>query len=58
MNNYGMGQNFNPHALRIGVYKDWNSEWYKSEDISKEIESNPESPINRIGKIKDWDEER
>ena len=59
MINYGMGgQYFNPHALRVGITKDWDLEWYKNEDISEEIEINPKSPINRIGKIRDWDEER
>ncbi len=49
----------NPHGLRIGISKDWN------EDISQEInvnlesiKNNPKSPINKIGKVKDWDEER
>lgn len=48
----------NPQEFRIGIIKNWNSEWYKNEDIPKEIEINPKSPINRIGKIRDWDEER
>ncbi len=55
----------NPHGLSIGICKDWNSEWYKNEDISQEIDinlesvkNNPKSPINKIGKVKDWDEER
>lgn len=35
-----------------GVFKDWNSEWYKKEEISEEIKIDPESPIRRIGKVK------
>lgn len=23
-----MGQKVNPHGLRVGVIKDWNSKWY------------------------------
>ena len=23
-----MGQNVNPHGLRVGVIKDWDSRWY------------------------------
>ena len=23
-----MGQKVNPHGLRVGVNKDWNSKWY------------------------------
>lgn len=25
---YGMGQNFNPHALHVGIIKDFESKWY------------------------------
>ena len=28
---YGMGQNFNPHALRMRVIKDFDSKWYEEE---------------------------
>ena len=27
-----MGQKVNPHALRVGVVKDWNSKWYDEDD--------------------------
>ena len=27
-----MGQNVNPHGLRVGVIKDWDSRWYASEE--------------------------
>lgn len=28
---YGMGQNFNPYALRMGVIRDFDSKWYEEE---------------------------
>ena len=27
-----MGQKVNPHGLRVGVIKDWDSRWYASEE--------------------------
>ena len=27
-----MGQKVNPHGLRVGVIKDWDSRWYARED--------------------------
>ena len=27
-----MGQKVNPHGLRVGVIKDWNSRWYADAD--------------------------
>ena len=27
-----MGQKVNPHGLRVGVIKDWDSRWYAGED--------------------------
>ena len=29
-----MGQKVNPHGLRVGVIKDWNSRWYAEEDFA------------------------
>ena len=29
-----MGQKVNPHGLRVGVIKDWNSKWYAEKDFS------------------------
>ena len=26
-----MGQKVNPHGLRVGVIKDWNSRWYAND---------------------------
>ncbi|SFG17992.1 small subunit ribosomal protein S3 [Lachnospiraceae bacterium C7] len=29
-----MGQKVNPHGLRVGVIKDWNSKWYADKDFA------------------------
>ena len=29
-----MGQKVNPHGLRVGVIKDWDSRWYADADIA------------------------
>ena len=29
-----MGQKVNPHGLRVGVIKDWNSRWYADSDFA------------------------
>ena len=35
-----MGQKVNPHGMRIGIIKDWQSKWYsKTSDFSKYLES-------------------
>ena len=28
-----MGQKVNPHGLRVGVIKDWDSKWYADADL-------------------------
>ena len=28
-----MGQKVNPHGLRVGVIKDWDSKWYAEERV-------------------------
>ena len=28
-----MGQKVNPHGLRVGVIKDWDSKWYAGESL-------------------------
>ena len=28
-----MGQKVNPHGLRVGVIKDWDSKWYAEADF-------------------------
>jgi len=30
-----MGQKVNPHGLRVGIIKDWDSVWYSEKDFSK-----------------------
>jgi len=32
-----MGQKVNPHGLRVGIIKDWDSVWYAEKDVSKFI---------------------
>ena len=35
-----MGQKVNPHGMRVGIIKDWQSKWYSSnKDFSKYLES-------------------
>ena len=29
-----MGQKVNPHGLRVGVIKDWDSNWYAEDNFS------------------------
>lgn len=51
-----MGQKINPHALRVGVIKDWDSKWYAEQnDYDEEA---IETELSRIGKVKDWDAKR
>ena len=28
-----MGQKVNPHGLRVGVIKDWDSRWYAKDEV-------------------------
>ena len=28
-----MGQKVNPHGLRVGIIKDWDSKWYAEERV-------------------------
>ena len=32
-----MGQKVNPHGLRVGIIKDWNSTWYAEEDFADNL---------------------
>ncbi len=32
-----MGQKVNPHGLRVGVIKDWDSKWYAEEDFADNL---------------------
>ena len=29
-----MGQKVNPHGLRVGIIKDWDSKWYAEKDFA------------------------
>ncbi len=33
-----MGQKVNPHALRVGIIKDWDSKWYNEEYYPETME--------------------
>ena len=38
-----MGQKVNPHGMRVGIIKDWQSKWYSSnKDFSKYLKSDLE----------------
>ena len=30
-----MGQKVNPHGLRVGIIRDWDSRWYASDERSE-----------------------
>ena len=32
-----MGQKVNPHGIRVGVIKDWDSKWYAEKDFEENI---------------------
>ncbi len=32
-----MGQKVNPHGLRVGVIKDWDSRWFTTDKKSSEV---------------------
>ena len=32
-----MGQKVNPHGLRVGIIKDWNSKWYADKDFAANL---------------------
>ena len=32
-----MGQKVNPHGMRVGVIKDWDSKWYAEADFSDNL---------------------
>ena len=34
-----MGQKVNPHGLRVGVIKDWDSKWYAEKDFAGRTEN-------------------
>ena len=49
MSNYGMGQNFNPHALKTGIIKEFDSKWYEEESDCVYLFENSTS-FNSFGK--------
>ena len=32
-----MGQKVNPHGLRVGIIKDWDSRWYAEDDFADNL---------------------
>ena len=36
-----MGQKVNPHGLRVGVIKDWDSKWYAEKDFADNLGRRP-----------------
>lgn len=44
-----MGQKVNPHGLRVGVIKDWDSRWYLKNDTKK-----IQCCGLRVGQVKPW----
>ena len=32
-----MGQKVNPHGLRVGIIKDWDSKWYAEADFADNL---------------------
>ena len=32
-----MGQKVNPHGLRVGIIKDWDSKWYAEKDFADNL---------------------
>lgn len=47
-----MGQKVNPHGLRVGVIKDWDSQWYADDGYESFL---VEDCGFKIGRIKHWD---
>lgn len=47
-----MGQKVDPHRLRVGVIKDWDSQWYAEDHNADFLIKDCEL---KIGRIKDWD---
>ena len=40
-----MGQKMDPHGLRVGVIKDWDSKWYaNSKDFASYLVEEPQNP--------------
>ena len=58
-----MGQKVNPHGLRVGVIKDWDSRWYAEADFADylvedhKIRIVPEEEIIQRRRFQDRDRE-
>ena len=58
-----MGQKVNPHGLRVGVIKDWDSKWYAEADFADnlvedhKIRKYPEEEIIQRRRFQDRDRE-
>lgn len=49
------GLKVNPHGLRVGVIKDWDSRWKLDSHIPKEFLDRQKSSTTRVvGQIRDW----
>ncbi len=42
-----MGQKINPHGLRVGVIKDWESKWFPTEDCDRNYDSETSKRVVR-----------
>ena len=47
-----MGQKVNPHGLRVGVIKDWDSKWYAEKDFADNLVEDHE--IRKFLKCDGW----
>ena len=51
----GMAQKVNPHGLRVGVIKDWDSHWNPDSHIPKDFWGQENYTVPSVlGKTKDW----
>ena len=41
-----MGQKVNPHGLRVGVIKDWDSRWFAKDDAFGDILVEDYNPVS------------
>lgn len=50
---YDIGQKVNPHGLRIGVIKDWDSKWYEDDEFADFLVE--DYVCSKWLRTKDWD---
>ena len=43
-----MGQKVNPHGLRVGIIKDWDSKWYAEADFADCLKYFPDKELGVI----------